>query len=53
MGSKKGTNDLVYKTENSLQIYEMNLWLPRGVMLGEIDYKIRTDINTTIYKIDN
>ena len=34
---KKGTKELVYKTEKSLQMYETNLWLPGGIALGEIN----------------
>ena len=51
---KKGTNELIYKTEIESQMYKTNLWLPRGQGGRGIKWEIGTDnIHTTIYKIDN
>ena len=50
---KKGTNELIHKTEVELQMQKINLWLPGDKegkdKLGNWDQ----DIHTIIYKIDN
>ena len=51
---KNDTNELIYKTETTLQISETNLWLQKG-NLGGRDNSGAWDehIHTTIHKIDN
>ena len=33
--SKYDTKELIYKAETELQMYSTDLWLPRGIRLGE------------------
>ena len=44
---KKGTYELIYKTEVESQIQKTNLWL------SGINWEIGSDIPTTIYKTGN
>ena len=45
---KKGTNELIYKTEVESQIQKTNLWLP-GSKGGRINWEIGIDIYTLLY----
>ena len=45
---KKGTNELIYKTDVESQMYKTNLWLP-GDGVGGINREIGTDIYTLLY----
>ena len=47
---KKGTNELIYKTEIELQMQKTNLWLS-GVRGGGINWEIGIDIYTLLYII--
>ena len=46
---RKGTNELIYKTEVDPQMQKTNLWLPGGKMGGGINWKIGIDIYTLLY----
>ena len=46
---KKGTNELIYKTEVEAQMQKTNLWLP-GDKGGGINWETGTDIYTLLIK---
>ena len=46
---KKGTNELIYKTEVDTQMQKTNLWLPGDKRKGGINWEIGTDICTLLY----
>ena len=45
---KKGTNELIYKTEVEAQMQKTNLWLRRD-KVGGINWEIGIDIYTLLY----
>ena len=50
---KKGTNELIYKTEIDPQTQKTNLWLPKGKGGGRDKLGVWDEqIHTTLYKVD-
>ena len=46
---KKGTNELIYKTEIESQMQKTNLWLPGGKGMGRTNWEIGIDVYTLLY----
>ena len=46
---KKGTNELIYKTEIELQMQKTNLWLPGDKGGGGINWEIGIDVYTLLH----
>ena len=50
---KKGTNELIYKTEMELQRCRKQIYGYQELRGGGINWEIGIDIHTPVYKIDN
>ena len=46
---KYDTNELIYKTEIDSQTWRANLWLPKGIRAGGIDWEFGIDMCTLLY----